>query len=77
MKSSSRNIAVRLLGDRPDHVGERDPPLQVRRQDVAARVRRRLEADAGDPGPFEPEPDDRADLVVVHARLERADRATS
>ena len=66
--------AVRLVGDRPDHVGEGDPPLQVLRQHVAARVGGRLEADAGDPGPFQPEPDDRADLVVVDARLERADQ---
>ena len=59
-----------------DDVGKGDPPLQVLRQDVPARVGRRLEADAGDPRPLEPELDDRADLVLVDARLQRGRRAS-
>ena len=63
--------AAGLLGDAADDVGERDAFLQRVGQHMASRIGRRLKADAGDPASLQPEFYDGADVVIVHAGVQR------
>src|SRR5262245_16548303 len=65
--------SARLLCDAANDVGKRDSPFQGLRQHMAARIGRRLKADAGDPRASQAEFDERAELIVIDPGLQRGD----